>query len=361
LHLLGHDVYYIEDTLGYYCHYDSNYAWDDPAPIINYLKETMDYFGLKDRWVYRDAISGKCFGLSEEKLKGICATADVFINISNSTYLREEYFKIPKRILIDSDPMFTQIPNNENPSPIDAIRSSFNNYTHLFSFGENIMAEDSKVPTYGFSWYPTRQPVCLSYWKNSHLAKRKSFTTIMNLSARKRIQYNNEEWGQKDLELEKVVQVPEMCEDGLFEMVLSCSINNKNDAEHAWLKQKGWNLLNSLATINNIHDYTCFIKNSYAEFSVAKQTYVKANTGWFSCRSACYLAAGRPVIVQDTKWTKYIPSGAGALAFDSLPTAISAVEQVLSDYEKHQKAAKEIACTFFDSNKVLTEMLDKLN
>ncbi|WP_207495201.1 hypothetical protein [Aridibaculum aurantiacum] len=361
LQLLGHDVYYIEDTLGYHCHFDPKYSWDDPTPVVNYLKETMTFFGMSERWAYRDAVSGKCFGLSEEKLLEVCASADVFINVSCSTFLREEYLKIPTRVLIDSDPMFTQIPNNENPSQVEAIQASFKNYTHLFSFGENIMAEDSKVPTYSFKWYSTRQPVCLDYWANQHVVNKKTFTTIMNLSARKKIQYDNEEWGQKDLELEKVVQIPELCQTGFFEMILSCSVNNRNDGEHTWLRQNGWKILKAVETIGQIHDYSAFIKNSYAEFSVAKHTYVKANTGWFSCRSACYLAAGKPVIVQDTKWSKYIPAGEGALAFDSISTAKTAVDDVLCNYEKHKKRAKEIAYEYFDSQKVLNRMLEDLN
>ena len=186
LHLLGHDVYYIEDTLGYACHYDPDYKWDDPTPVVNYLEKTMNFFGLKDKWIYRDAISRKSFGIAESRFTEICANADVFINVSGSTYLRDEYLKIPSRVLIDSDPMFTQIPNSANKDmDFEGMGKLFSNYNNLFSFGENINGADCKIPTHGYNWKTTRQPVCLDYWiHNDENYSRKSFSTIMNLAAR---------------------------------------------------------------------------------------------------------------------------------------------------------------------------------
>ena len=138
-------------------------------------------------------------------------------------------------------------------------------------------------------------------------------------------------------------------------MVMSGSVDS------VCLKNNGWHLSNNLSEINNsIYTYRDYIKNSLAEFSVAKETYVKANTGWFSDRSACYLAAGRPAIVQETQWSKYIPSGRGVLAFSSLETARDAVIEVTKNYKAHSAAAKEIANEYFDSSKVLSEMISKL-
>ena len=139
-------------------------------------------------------------------------------------------------------------------------------------------------------------------------------------------------------------------------MVVSGAVNRDG------LKNKGWHLSNNLAEINNsIYTYRDYIKNSFAEFSVAKETYVKANTGWFSDRSACYLAAGRPVIVQETQWSKFIPSGKGVLAFTSLESAFDAVIDVANNYKVHCAAAKEIAHEYFDSGKVLSEMISRLS
>jgi hypothetical protein len=361
LYLLGHDVYYIEDTFGYACSYDPNYAWDDPTPVANYLERTMKSFGLQDRWAYRDEFSKQCLGMSLKKVKEICASADVFINISQSTYMRDEYLKIPKRILIDSDPMFTQIQDAKDFSD-EELKDKFSLFNYLFSFGENINEANCLVPKYGLKWYTTRQPICLQYWDNSvKISPASDFSTIMNLAARKKIVYKGQEWGQKDVEFEKLQQLPKKYRSSLFKIILSCSVNNKNDSEHSWLKNAGWEILKADDAIKEVEDYRDFIFNSLGEFSVAKETYVKAKTGWFSCRSACYLAAGRPVIVQDTEWSKYIPAGIGLLAFTDMQSARESIELVMSDIKKHSIAAKEIATEYFDSKIVLTQMLEKLN
>ena len=122
----------------------------------------------------------------------------------------------------------------------------------------------------------------------------------------------------------------------------------------------GWNVMKPETTVGNFHDYRKFIKSSYAEFSVAKETYVKSNSGWFSCRSACYLAAGRPVVAQETGWSKFIPSGRGVFAFHDLPSAVDAVTEINRGYKVQAATAKEIAREFFDSNIVLTEMLHQI-
>jgi hypothetical protein len=365
LQLLGHDVYYLEDTLSEVHVIDSQYKWGDPTPVVNYLDKTMNYFGLTNRWVYRDGVSGKCFGLSQKRLEEICSSADMIISVSNSVYLREEYMNIPIRILIDTDPMFTQTPNILKGGSNEQVKSALSNYTHLFSFGQNIMSADAKVPTHGFQWLPTRQPVCLKYWQNStNTSNRKpgsnAFTTIMNLASRIKINYNNEEWGQKDVELEKIVELPERFLDVPFEMAVAGCV--KDDLDHRWLTDKGWQLSTDLKCINDsMGYYVDFIKNSFGEFSVAKEAYVKANTGWFSDRSACYLASGKPVVVQDTKWSKSIPSGKGLLSFTCLDSALEAVREVTGNHKAHSTAAIEIANEYFDSAKVLSHMLKELS
>ena len=364
LHLMGHDVYYIEDTLGYYCHpNEPEYSYDDVTPIVKYFNETMKYFGLEERWAYRDANTGNCYGISLDKLKEVCKTADVFINVSHSTYMREEYLKIPKRVLIDSDPMFTQIQRAEELQFSESLlKDQFSAFNHLFSFGENINGIESRIPKYDLNWKTTRQPICLKYWCNSGIKyARKSYSTVMNWSERKNILYNNEGWGQKNVEFEKVLEVPTLFPKATFDLVLSCNPALKQKSEFQKILDANWNVLEPLQTIKEIDDYKGFIERSIGEFSVAKHSYVKSNSGWFSCRSACYLAAGRPVVVQETKWSNFIPSGNGAIAFTNIDNAIVALEEVYSNWNKHSNAATELAYEYFDSNKVLTQLIENLN
>lgn len=362
LKMLGHDVYYVEDT-GQYSFYKSpGKEWDDPSDTIHFLKKTMRGFGLEGKWAYRDVATGKCFGMSSEKLAKVCESADIFINISASSLMRDEYLSIPTRILIDSDPMFTQV-QDWDESNVEESKSSFIkhftcNYTHYFSFGENIGSTECRIPTYGFLWQPTRQPICLEYWKDKELAvKNKSFTTIMNWSTRKKMRYMQEEWGQKDVEFEKFIDIPKAFTKAKFNIIVADS-SKKMDA--TVLINNGWELLDPIKTIETAGQYKKFIHESLGEFSVAKETYVKSNSGWFSCRSACYLAAGKPVIAQETQWSKYISTGNGLFAFSDHNSALNALEEVNFDYHKHSRAAREIANEFFDSNKVLSDLINKL-
>jgi hypothetical protein len=361
-HLLGHDVYYIEDTYGFYWHYTEGDAWDDISPILRHFNETMKYFGLEDRWAYRDTMTGKCFGMPIAKVMEICNTADVFISVSNSTFMRDEYHQIPKRVLIDTDPMFTQIQDlKKYNGSQQAVKESFSSFNYLFTFGENIHSESCRIPTYGLKWYTTRQPICLPYWKKSESPTAHGFTTIMNWSEREKLLFENEEWGQKDIEFNRYVHLPQEFDKVTFSIVVSQSIEKKKNFDYPNIINAGWHILRNYDYIKSLSDYQNFIAHSLGEFSVAKQTYVAAKSGWFSCRSACYLASARPVIVQDTEWSKYIPSGEGLFAFHNMDDILYALESVLSNPEHHSLKAAEIASEFFDSNKVLMRMLNDIH
>lgn len=361
LQQLGHDVFYIEDTNQYPRFQTAGKAWNDASDSVNYLQQTMEKFGLQHRWAYRDITGGHCYGLSVSQLKVICSTADVFINISASTFLRDEYLAIPCRILIDSDPMFTQIDYFNETKNKDTDRSKMKfvvqNHTHYFTFGENIAEEDCKIPTFNFNWIPTRQPVCMNYWTQQEPLKKPAvFTSIMNWSVKKSFVYDEQQWGQKNIELEKFITIPAAFPEAEFKLMITGIEKEKE----AWLKKMGWHLLDALQNITNTANYQTFINTSTAEFSIAKETYVKSNSGWFSCRSACYLAAGKPVVTQDTQWSKYIPAGHGLFAFTDIPSAVEALHKVKANTAKHAKAAREIASAYFDSNKVLNKLLLQL-
>jgi len=363
LHLMGHDVYYIEDTGQYPTFNPGQNSWNDAMPCINYLKQVMEEHGLGDRWSYRDTVTQRSYGLDDKMIEEICKTADVFINISCSTVMREEYMRIPARVLLDSDPMFTQIQyakelDNESDLITRNTISLFDTHNHLFTFGENIYGDDCTIPRFDFEWKVTRQPICLHLWENEIVPKGKSFTSVMNWNPEKTIQFRGDKYGQKDVEFEKIVEAPKFFPEIDFRVVL----NDRSTAEKALfdrLAKLNWNILHpdSVATPDA---YRTFIHHSAAEFSVAKETYVKSNSGWFSCRSACYLASGRPVITQETGWSKYIPTGDGLFAFTDLASAREAIQLVEANLANQSVKAKEIASDYFDSDKVLNKMLGQL-
>jgi hypothetical protein len=362
---LGHDVFYIEDTRLYPMYQKAGSNWDDCSSSVEHLAKTMDYFGLKDRWAYRDEASGKCFGLSEKKIIEIAKTADVFVNISCSTVMREEYARIPARILIDSDPMFTQIQilSEQKFTPGEAnLNKAVEAHNFLFTFGENIGAEDCRIPTCELNWRPTRQPICLDYWKPTLPNPKAALTTLMNWTAAKNLEFEGETWGQKDVEFLKYLDLPsKVPKVSIAVGVGQTGGTGKDSFPLEKVKKAGWQFLNPDECAENWLDYQAFIENSLGEFSVAKETYIKARTGWFSCRSACYLAAGRPVITQETGWSKFIPTGNGLFAFSDEAEAIEAIREVAQSTEKHSSYARQIAEEYFDSRKVLSGMLEQIS
>ena len=363
---MGHDAYYIEDTQLYPIYQKQGKDWDDCTDAVVHLQAVMSFFGLSEKWAYRDVASGKTFGLTETTIQDICRTADVFINISCSTVMREEYAQIPIRILIDSDPMFTQIQYLTDQSFTQEegkLRLLVSQHNYHFTFGENIGSTDCLIPEADILWRPTRQPICLNHWHVSALPclKDARLTTLMNWASGKKLTYRNQEWGQKDVEFNKIIAIPT-----LFPEVRFCVAVNQTERKNTVYPEKEirlnhWQIESPETVANNWVDYQKFIENSFAEFSVAKHTYVQANTGWFSCRSACYLAAGRPVVVQDTGWSKYIPSGKGIVAFTNEIEAFEAVTKILESPVAHATAARQLAEDYFDSSKVLQSMFDQLN
>jgi hypothetical protein len=354
---LGWDAVYLEDTGSW-----PVYQRGDSGSALNvaHLASAMEYLGLGERWAYRDALSGECFGLSEAELSEYCRTADIFLNLSCSATLREEYAAIPVRALVDTDPMFTQIQYLRGKSLTDGptgIRELIANHTHRFTFGGSIGSAPCRIPTLGLQWHPTRPPVVLKLWSVSDppAGAANCYSTVMNWSVVPDFEFEGERWGQKDVEFMRFLQLPRR----VPQIPLGLAIGQTPECPFPIeeVRDAGWIVYDSALCAPDARGYQRFIGASRGEFSVAKQTYVKANTGWFSCRSTCYLAAGRPVVTQDTTWSRLLPSGRGLLAFHDEETAVDALRQVASDPKAHSRAAREIAQEYFDSDRVLGEML----
>ena len=187
------------------------------------------------------------------------------------------------------------------------------------------------------------------------------FSSIMNWAGRRKLVYENENWGQKDIEFSNFKSLPQFFHELQFDMVINPPLYPESDFDGEAIQELGWNLFSPDSVIPDFESYRKFIFQSKAEFSIAKETYVKSRGGWFSGRSACYLAAGNPVVAQETGWSKFIPAGKGLFSFSDMDSAISTVKSITTDYAYHAKAAKEIAHDFFESDLVLNAMLSQLN
>ena len=358
---LGCDVLYLEDTQQWPS-YNASGGSIDCHENIQYLHAVMRLLGLSDRWAYRDEVSGVWFGKTQADVEAFLRSADVFVNISCSSPMRELTERIPIRVLIDTDPMFTQVQcltgvnMYQQPSALPQMLAA---HTHLFSFGENIGQPDCAVPTLGREWIATRQPVALGLWDTAAARPADgAYTTVMNWTAARAFAYDGRQWGQKNTEFLRVLELPSRIPHVPFAVAVGQTTGDRFPA--ADVTSAGWRVDDPRRIAADVDSYRNYIWASRGEFSVAKHTYVQANTGWFSCRSACYLAAGRPVVTQETGWSKTIPSGSGLFTFRTEDEAVAAITEIERDPARHGAAARKIAHEMFDSARVLGAMLDRL-
>lgn len=347
---LGHDVFYIEDT-GQWPYNPSEGGLSKGCAFnVSYLASVMERFGLRDRWAYRFPWQSQWFGLSDAARRDVLESADLLINVSGTLERPEEYRRVKRLAYIDSDPVFTQVKVARGQHDL---RKMIGGHDVQFSFGECL---GPNVPDTGHTWLPTRQPVLLDEWRTDGLTPRDAFTTVMNWTSYNEVSYAGRTYGQKDMEFRRFIDLPQAVAPAALEVALSDG--RTRHAPRELLRHRGWRVVEPDDVCGDIESYRSYIRSSLAEWSVAKNGYV-GGSGWFSCRSACYLAAGRPVVVQDTGFSAVLPSDAGVVAFSTFDEAVAAIADVRERYDMHAKAAREIAETYFDSAKVLTSLVER--
>jgi hypothetical protein len=179
----------------------------------------------------------------------------------------------------------------------------------------------------------------------------------MNWASYKPKIWEGHPYGQKDLEFGKYTDLPKMSQAHL-RIAMGLGVDGKRPAEK--LKMLGWDLVEPQEVVPDHQAYRRFLQNSRGEWSVAKHGYVAAQTGWFSCRSACYLALGRPVVVEETGWSRHLPSGKGAIPFSTMAEAVEGLKQASLDYSSHSKAARSIAQEYFEAKKVCQDLIRQI-
>jgi hypothetical protein len=314
---------------------------------------------MGDRWIYRNEPDGKYYGIPDERsAEKTIAAADVLANVSGACWLRPVTAAIRTKLFLDGDPMFTQIKlMRGQPEYLDRIRA----HERHFTFGLNVGKPGCKIPETGFRWRPTVQPIALDRWDGrlappiSSIIANGAWTTVMNWASYKPEKFEGETYGQKDLEFLRFAELPSRTPEK-FVVAMGQGPGKNRPTRH--LESLGWKILEPDIHLPDHASYHGFVSNSKAEWSIAKNGYVKSRSGWFSCRSACYLAAGKPVVVQDTGWSEHLPSGEGALCFSTLEEAVAAIDLVARDYSHHCAAARSYAKTHFDAAKVCFGLLE---
>lgn len=253
------------------------------------------------------------------------------------------------RVLVDTDPLFTQVRNLTDPAR-HALAQRHNRY---FTFAGNMGAQDCGIPDDGFPWKPTRQPIVLDAWPYSPPPRNGSFGPVMQWDSYEPLEYRRRRYGMKSDVFPKYLDMPSRCKAPLDLAV------GGGSAPRTLLRENGWRLHNPNVVAADPWAYQEFIRNSLGEFTVAKEGYVASRSGWFSERSAAYLASGRPVITQNTGFIDWLPAGEGLFAFNTPDEAQAACDEVFHHPESHGAAARGIAEEYFDSRKVLSQLLEE--
>jgi hypothetical protein len=356
---LGHSVYYIEDTGAWPFDPDKNCTTNDSTYALNYISGMMERCGLGDHWAYKAAEQdGRIFGLSEALFARVLREAEVLVNISSCTTLNPQHMRIPVRVYLETDPVRPQIEIAKgNPDTLDLLSA----HTHHFSFGENLGAPDCGVPVKTFRYFPTRQPIILDWWHPSSAGGRSPltdgrFTTVSSWrQAGRDIDWQEQlyTWS-KHHQFLRFVDLPSRTTQPL-ELALA------GDADAVqMLTAHGWRVRDACQLSKSIGPYHDYIVGSRGEFTVAKDQYARLRSGWFSDRSACYLATGRPVVTQDTGFGNVLPVGEGLFAFNSMDEILAAFDTINSEYKKHCNAARAIAEEYFRAETVLGKLLAEL-
>lgn len=343
---LGHDVYYLEDCG------DTTYVWDWEKKEWNY---ELDYpaayvnaclapFGLGDRWIYRTDAGSR--GLQLEHFLDVCGSADLLIMRAVPLWVwRAEYECPQRRAFIDVDPGFTQIAIANGDK---GIANGVARCEKHFTVGQRIGFDDCPIPNAGGPWLKTLPPVFLPEWPIANSVAT-HFTSVMRWQGFREASHGGKSFGQRDKEFPKFIELANLTSQK-FRIALM-GTKSENLTQHGWEVAPG-------EIISRTPDlYRDFIRHSRGEFSVPKHGYVETRGGWFSDRSVCYLASGRPVLIEDTGLSDWLPVGNGLITFRDIASAKAAIEEINGDYECHRQAARELAEKYFATEQVLPAFL----
>jgi hypothetical protein len=352
LERLGYDPYYVE------AHGATPKMFmgvDDDGSVLAaaFIDDMMRRFDLGDRWAFHALHSdGRYYGLSEPQVKSLYQSATLLLNLHGGTTPLPEHVATGRLIYLGTDPVAREIELHQH---VQETIDLFEQHSMVFTWGENYGQPDCGIPvSTRFQFLPTRQPVVVELWESMERAASDAFTTIAGWQQLWRdVELNGEvyRWS-KHFEFMKFLELPSRTNQTLELAVSGC-----NDSDRHMFQQHGWRIRDASEVSDDVDTYREYIASSRAEFTVAKDQNVRLRSGWFSDRSATYLAARRPVVTQDTGFGNILPTGRGLFGFSTLEEAVVAVEAINSDYQQHSRAAWELARAYFDSDLVLTRLL----
>jgi hypothetical protein len=373
LYRLGHNVYYFETTSTWPYNPVLETRVDNTDYAIPYLKKVTESFGIGERWAYRCSFSEtkEWYGLSKEKAENLLANADLVLNVAGATRFQEESLKVGRLVYFGTDPVYHEIKYAEGD---EFTKSIIDEHQDIVTYGENIGNPDCPIPPLPQLKAKTRQPVILDFWSDGMPANKK-FTTVGNWKqAGRDLTFNGETYfWSKHHEFLKFIETPKKVVHPIEVAMNLAGLQTVNHGkgteipslgvavdEYTLLTSNGWHLIDAPSFTTDPWTYRDYVRNSLGEFTFAKDQNIRLRSGWFSERSACYLAAGRPVITQDTAFDCALPTGEGLFSFNTMEEIIVAFDAISSNYKKHSEAAREIAEEYFKAEKVLEKLLSDL-
>src|SRR5688500_16522187 len=338
---LGHEVLLAEKSLYPDSCFDPvrSVVSDDCSHGLDVVGRLLNRYGLADCWCHVDR-SGTYFGLTHEAVQAYFRSADVFIDLgTHGAWLEEANVGSCLTVVVDGEPGNTQMRRELTRKP----QSVVTGYDHYYSNGAGLNTAAYTGPTAGQHWRAVYNPVVVDLFPVGPPPKDAPFTTVMTWQAHAVLEHRGVLWGQKDVEFGKFINLPHLT-DARFDLAIA-----GGGVPREVLHAAGWSTRSARETTLTYEAYVDYIARSAGEFSVCKQAYVALRTGWFSDRSAAYLAAGRPVVMQDTGFSAHLPCGEGLFAVNTIDEAAAAIAEVRANYARHSAAATALARAHLDA------------
>jgi hypothetical protein len=348
---LGWDVWYVEDSGAPPYDPRADGVTGECSYAIQYVADVMGRVGLGDRWAYVDMMKNETHGIGRAQLDQLYKDAGAIVNVCGATAPRDEHRQGAKLIYVETDPVYEQLMIARGDASSQGFLEA---HDVLFTYGENLGNPDCPVPLGRFDWKKTRPPVVMDCWKAPADPAARFFTTVASFrNSGKDVAWQGEtyQWSKHENFL-RFLDLPRHTPQQ-FRMAMK---PERPDIE-AQVRAAGWDLVDPGETSRDVDGYRDFITASRGEFTVAKDIYVRPRSGWFSDRSVCYLAAGRPVVTQDSAFGRFIPTGRGLFAFSTMDEAVDALARINADYPAHSAAAREVAADYFGARPVLGRFL----
>jgi len=349
---LGHEVYVFERNTNH-----SNACYDpirdlmsdDCSCGVQTVSTLLERFGLGSRWCFLDGAQ-RCHGLSRERVEEVFASADLQVDLGCWGAWAEEAAGARVRVMVDGEPGVTQMKLVLGRDWGKRLPHFHYHYTN----GANIGTASSSAPDAGLSWRAIFNPVVVDLFRQEPPPPAAPFTTVMTWQAHPPLRFNGTVYGQKDVEVLRFIDLP-----GLTAARLEMAVLGR-DVPAERLERCGWRVRDGREVSATLDAFGDYIRSSQGEFGVCKSAYVATNSGWFSDRSAAYLASGRPVVLQETGFSAHLPCGRGLFSARSPEEAAAAIDQINGDYERHSRWAREIAREYLDAPRVLGGFLREI-